>query len=150
MSRLTFDLATADDVRSVTRMVQAYYTEFGYPFDEDRISAALNLFVGDPSLGWLWLLRSDGETVGYLAVTLGFSIEYLGRDVFIDEVYIMPDHRGKSFGRQATEFALERCREAGANAVHLEVERDNTAAREIYRRLGFTDHDRILMTRWLD
>jgi ribosomal protein S18 acetylase RimI-like enzyme len=149
MTHLTFVLATTDAVNAVVKMTQAYYAECGYPFDENRVAIALKLFVADPSLGWLWLMRLDGETIGYLAVTLGFSIEYRGRDAFIDEVYVLPDHRGKGFGTQATEFALNRCREAEVNAVHLEVERNNQAAREIYRYLGFTEHDRILMTRWL-
>lgn len=39
------------------------------------------------------------------------------------------------------------CREAGVSALHLEVARKNTAAQGFYRRLGFEDHDRYLMTR---
>ena len=38
---------------------------------------------------------------------------------------------------------------AGVSALHLEVERQNEAAQGFYRRLGFKDHDRYLMTRWL-
>jgi ribosomal protein S18 acetylase RimI-like enzyme len=35
-------------------------------------------------------------------------------------------------------------------ALHLEVERKNKAAQEFYRRIGFQDHDRYLMTRWIE
>jgi ribosomal protein S18 acetylase RimI-like enzyme len=34
--------------------------------------------------------------------------------------------------------------------LHLEVERANTAAQGVYRRAGFKDHDRYLLTKWLD
>jgi ribosomal protein S18 acetylase RimI-like enzyme len=35
------------------------------------------------------------------------------------------------------------------NAIHLEVDRGNHPALELYRRIGYQDHDRFLMTKWL-
>jgi len=37
----------------------------------------------------------------------------------------------------------------GVKALHLEVERTNTAAQAFYRKIGFKDHSRYLMTKWL-
>lgn len=34
-------------------------------------------------------------------------------------------------------------------AVHLEVERKNTAAQSFYRQAGFEDQERYLMTKWI-
>ncbi len=42
------------------------------------------------------------------------------------------------------------CREHGVKALHLEVERHRQSAYELYRRAGFEDHDRYLMTKLLD
>ena len=39
------------------------------------------------------------------------------------------------------------CRAAGVHALHLEVERDKRRAIDFYRRAGFEDHDRYLMTK---
>jgi ribosomal protein S18 acetylase RimI-like enzyme len=41
----------------------------------------------------------------------------------------------------------EACRELGVRALHLEVEKDNVPAAELYRKRGFEDRDRRLMTR---
>ena len=46
-------------------------------------------------------------------------------------------------------FAEGVCRGRGVRALHLEVERENTRAQSIYRRAGFVDHDRYLLTKWL-
>ncbi len=89
------------------------------------------------------------RVVGYLAVTLGFSLEYRGRDAFIDELFIEPGSRGLGLGREALEIAERYCRECGVRALHLEVERHHQSAFELYRRTGFEDHDRYLMTKWL-
>lgn len=35
-------------------------------------------------------------------------------------------------------------------ALHLEAERGNERGQRPFRGLGFTDHDRYLMTRWID
>jgi ribosomal protein S18 acetylase RimI-like enzyme len=40
----------------------------------------------------------------------------------------------------------EACRDHGITALHLEVERTNLRAAALYRRLGFRDHDRYLLT----
>ena len=78
---------------------------------------------------------------------IGYSIEYGGRDAFIDEVYIRAAYRGQGIGRQAMMFAETQCRALGVRALHLEVARDNTNAHALYRKVGFVDHDRYLMTK---
>jgi ribosomal protein S18 acetylase RimI-like enzyme len=47
-------------------------------------------------------------------------------------------------------FVEQVARQCGGNALHLEVSRDNNAAVELYRRAGYLDHGRYLMTKWLD
>jgi diamine N-acetyltransferase len=104
-------------------------------------------FGGDESLGHVWLISYEGEAVGSLVLTLGYSLEYGGRDAFIDEVYIRESHRGQGIGQHALTFAENVCRSLGVRALHLEVERENTTAHGLYRKAGFVDHDRYLMTK---
>lgn len=149
MIQATFDPASEGDIAAAAEMVEAFYAEFDYPIDSDRVWESLRTLATDPSIGRLFLIRHEGAAIGYLAVTLGFSIEYRGRDAFIDELYLVPSARGQGIGRQAVAFAVEQCRREGVNALHLEVEHANHRAVATYRKLGFADHDRILMTRWL-
>jgi len=58
--------------------------------------------------------------------------------------------RRRGFGRHAIYFLEEQAREMGVNAIHLEVDRGNEPASELYRRVGYQDHDRFLMTKWLN
>lgn len=41
------------------------------------------------------------------------------------------------------------CRSLGIKALHLEVDRVNTRAKQLYHRFGFQDHERYLLTKWL-
>jgi diamine N-acetyltransferase len=144
-----FRPAHAGDVGAIVAMMRGYYGQDGYTFVEDEARAAALMLVGDPALGRLWV-ACDGDTVvGYLAVALGFSFEYRGREAFVDELFIAESHRGRGLGREALEVAEAYCREAGVNALHLEVEGHRDTARELYRRWGFADYNRYLMTKWL-
>ncbi len=143
----TFRIAERPDIETLLEFMREYYEFDHLPFDEQVARAALAKFVGDQSLGRVWLICYEGAAIGYLVLTLGYSLEYGGRDAFIDEVYIRASHRGCGIGQSALTFAEEVCRALGVRALHLEVERANTNARGLYRKAGFADHDRYLMTR---
>ena len=53
-------------------------------------------------------------------------------------------HEGMAWDERAARAALH-----GVRALHLEVERRNTRAQEIYRKAGFVDREHYLMTRRL-
>lgn len=147
MSR--FRPAEAGDVEAIVAMMRGYYVQDGYTFVEEEARAAALRLINDPSLGRLWVTQDRDTIAGYVAVALGFSFEYRGREAFVDELFIAESHRGRGLGREALELAEAYCREAGVNALHLEVERHRGPALELYRRRGFADYGRFLMTKWL-
>jgi len=119
------------------------------PFDASAARTAFHQFVSLPEFGRIWLFYDGPALVGYIILTIGFSFEFRGHDAFIDELYIVPAHRRRGFGRQAMAFVEQKAREMGANAIHLEVDPGNDSALELYRRTGYRNHDRFLMTKWL-
>jgi GNAT superfamily N-acetyltransferase len=143
----SFVVATPADIDLLVQLMREYYAFDHLPFDEQIARPALENFVGDPTFGSVWIIQYGGESVGYLVLTLGYSLEYGGRDAFVDEIYIRERHRGRGIGQQALAFAEDVCRSLGVRALHLEVERENTNAHAVYRKVGFTDHDRYLMTK---
>ena len=119
-------------------------------FDEAAVRRAFRKLLSLPAFGRVWLLCQDGEVIGYIILTIGFSFEFHGHDAFIDELYVEPAYRRRGFGRQAVEFLEKKALEMGVNAVHLEVDRGNDPAFDLYRRAGYENHDRFLMTKWLN
>lgn len=119
------------------------------PFDESAVRSAFRRFLGLPEFGRVWLLCEGDALIGYIILTVGFSFEFRGHDAFIDELYILPAYRRRGFGRQALALLEDKAREMDVNAVHLEVDQGNHPALELYRRTGYQDHGRYLMTKWL-
>ena len=144
-----FRPAQADDVDAIVAMMRGYYAQDGYTFDADEARSAALMLLGDPGIGRLWVTCEGERVVGYVAVALGFSFEYRGREAFVDELFIAESHRARGLGREALQLAETWCREAGVNALHLEVERHRGTAQALYRSRGFEDYERYLLTKWL-
>jgi hypothetical protein len=112
-------------------------------------------FLGEPSYGPAWLV-GDGEVpVGYILLTFGRCLEYLGRDGFIDQFFLRESHRGRGWGRPTLDFVEEQARAAGVCSIHLcsihlEVVRSNPTAKAVCRRAGYSDHEHCLMSQWIE
>lgn len=148
--RPSFRLAEQSDIETLVELMRQFNALDAYPFDGQITHTSLKHFINNPALGRLWLILEGEAIIGYLALTFGYSFEFHGRDAFIDEIYLLPSHQGRGIGRQAMEFAIAACPDLGVHALHLEVEPHNTAALRLYQQVGFQDHQRQLMTRWID
>ena len=145
-----FKPATPDDVEALIVMMRDLYAHDGLaPLDEGVARRALLGVIGDDTLGRVFLILLANEVAGYAVLTFGYSLEFHGRDAFVDEIYLRAEYRGLGIGKRALEFLTGVCAENGVSALHLEVERSNTQAQAVYRNFGFEDHDRYLMTKWL-
>jgi GNAT superfamily N-acetyltransferase len=142
---VTFRRATPDDVPTLLDLQQRFYAAEGYPYDRAKMERGMRELIGNPLLGRLFIAAG-----AYLVVTFGFSLEFGGRDAFVDEVYVADDARGQGLGTAALRLAEDACREAGIHALHLEVEHVNARARALYERSGYKAHERHLMTKRLD
>jgi ribosomal protein S18 acetylase RimI-like enzyme len=151
VANVQFRPAAAEDESALLRMMRSLAEQEpgAYFFDEPVVREVLRKFLANPDLGQAWVFLDRETPVGYIVLTFGYSFEFHGRDSFIDELYIEPQYRRQGIGRRAMQFVEERARELGVNAIHLEVDQGNDAAAELYRRAGYDDHARFLMTKWL-
>jgi diamine N-acetyltransferase len=146
MDTITFARIQPDEVDRLLDYIRDYYAYDSLPLDEPAAREAAVTLLKNPNLGGAWFVEHNGERAGYLVLTWGYSLEYHGRDAFIDELFIVDGMRGRGLGHAAIAFAAETCRRENIRALHLEVERHNIDAQAFYRRVGFVDHDRFLLT----
>jgi len=130
-------------------MMRELYEYDHTPFHENEHRIALEELMANESFGCAWVIRSDGTVVGYVILTFGYSLEFRGRDAFVDELFVSGSYRGRGIGTQALEFVERAARELGIKALHLEVAHSNIRAQEVYRKFGYRDHDRYLITKWV-
>lgn len=146
--RLELAVVTAAELPQLEQFVRAYYVEDGHTFREDRQPAALAALVeGDP-FGRGWLIRLAARPVGYVVLTWTFSVEAGGREACVDEFYLVPEVRNRGLGSRALALVEAEARDLAVRRIFLEVERHNRVV-GLYRRAGYLDHDRFLMSKFL-
>jgi ribosomal protein S18 acetylase RimI-like enzyme len=144
-----FRLAVNSDADTLLQFMQEYYVFDGHAFDREKARTALTALLRDANLGLAWLILDGDSAVGYIVLCFGYSLEWLGRDAFVDEFYLREECRGRGWGRQTMAFLEEAARAAGIRTLHLEVVQENTSALQLYRRLGFTEHHSTFLSKWI-
>lgn len=142
--------ATSGDIGVLIDLMTEFYEESGYGLNRGLSRRAFGELMQDPSLGRVWLLQHKGQVAGYIVLTVGFSMEYGGRDAFVDDLFVRSKFRGLGLGRCGLDALLAECRARGVRAVHLEVGRSNEPAKKLYAKYGFQYNDRQLLTRRLE
>ena len=134
-----------DGLPALLDMLRRFYAEDRIPLDEPRVRRGLGQLMADPSLGSALFVDAGGTCVGYLVLGWCFSIEQGGRHVLLDELYLVPDARGRGLGNALLAAACDWARGQGAEVVRLEVNRHNPRAKALYLRHGFREDDRDLL-----
>ena len=76
--------ATADEDQLV-ELMREFYAYDHIAFDEEKARRALRQLAADARFGVVHLIGAEGAgAFGYLVITFGFSLEFHGRDAFVD------------------------------------------------------------------
>jgi len=145
-----FRLAVESEADLLLEFMQEYYAFDGHGFDRDKARTALFALLCDPQFGRAWLILDGDTAAGYIVLCFGYSLEWLGRDAFVDEFYLREQYRGRGWGQAAMLYIEEAARADGIRALHLEVVEQNTIALELYRKLGFREHSSTFLSKWID
>lgn len=144
---IAFTLISHESIDSLIPLIREFYSHEAIRFSETEIRTVLSTLIDNSHYGKAWGILNSGHLVGYLIVTSGFSMEFAGACSVIDELFVLPEHRGKGIGGAALNHAFESARASGSTWILLEVDHQNLSAREIYRKVGFTPHRRFLMSK---
>ena len=146
---VTFKTATNSDRYLLLTLTKEFYQIEHLTYNVEVLNKCFDEIFTNDNLAIIWIMYADREPVGYLVLTYGYSLEFHGRDSFIDEFYIREPYRHQGVGKKTLEFVQTTCQSLGIKAVHLEVDRENTRPKTIYQKAGFVEHDRYLMTNWI-
>jgi ribosomal protein S18 acetylase RimI-like enzyme len=137
-----------NDLEPCLELMRAYYEFDGIEFDLTRARRALEQMIREDH-GRAWMVQLEGKTAGYVVVLYGFSLEYGGRVLEVDELFVSAEFRGHGLGRAILGFVEAQARELGAVVLTLETEPDNENAQAFYGRHGFTKLERQPMRKRL-
>ena len=139
---LAFVEASPGDASLLDEMVAAFHVCENVEMSSDARRRVIAALLANPAQGRVLLFTLPDATIcGYAIMAFGFSMEFGGRDAFLDEFFIAEQHRGKGLGQYALVAIGDWARAQGLAAVHLEAEKRNIRARNLYIRLGYEDRE---------
>jgi len=139
------NIASGNNLAELLPLVRAYHEFERLNVSEIERENSVRRLLSDKSLGGIWRAYADTELVGYIALCVGFSIEFSGLDAFVDEFYIRPEYRGKGIGAKVLELAKVEAKSMGIRALHLEVARTNVKAQNLYTQAKFKAREKYVL-----
>ena len=135
-------VASIDDDESVVAMCMALNAEDPGPAPvlPQQMRRTLAALREKPIRGRAVVCDIAGDAVGYALLISFWSNELGGEVCTIDELFVLPEHRGRGLATVLIQRLAGGDRSlwpAGAVALALEVSADNERARALYERLGF-------------
>jgi GNAT superfamily N-acetyltransferase len=128
--------ATVDDIALIMTMIRELAEfEKGLPsVSNDEASLARDGFGPEPKFRASMLLW-DGIVAGY-TIYFDFYSTWRGRLLYLEDLYVRPEFRGKGIGKSALAFVAKLACDENYAGVRWEVLDWNTPAVELYKSLG--------------
>ncbi|MBR5295143.1 MAG: GNAT family N-acetyltransferase [Clostridia bacterium] len=106
------------------------------PVPDENLEKTFDLLIKGSPFADGFVFESEGEVVGYALLARTWSQEAGGEVIWIEEIYLAPEHRGEGFGKAFFRY-LETDFAPSARRFRLEVEKENKKAVSLYHSLGF-------------
>ena len=83
-----------------------------------------------------YVFAVDDKVIGYSMIAKSFSTEFGGECIWIEDIFIEKNFRGKGFGTRFLNFVREKYSD---KILRLEAELDNVKAVAAYKNFGFKE-----------
>jgi ribosomal-protein-alanine N-acetyltransferase len=125
MAEITIDIMREGDVE---RVYEIETRSFSIPWS----LASFQSEVRNPAARYL-LLKEDGQIVAYAGMWLVLD------EAHVTNIAVAPEKRGMGYGEMLTRALVQLASDSGMTWMTLECRKNNIAAQNLYRKLGFID-----------
>ena len=140
---LLISLATSADRDVCCSLLAAQLEEHSIDLAQSELEAAIDAVLARPELGFFLLAREGTRAVGAAYVSFIWSLEHGGFSSWLDELYVVPERRGRGVGTELLRAVIEHAHNRGCRAVDLEVDQSHARSESLYAREGFRRHRRM-------
>jgi ribosomal protein S18 acetylase RimI-like enzyme len=135
------DFSNPDHLNAVAELINHYMADpmgGATPLNKLRQLRLIDGLANHPTAEVL-LAITEQKVVGLATCFVNFSTFNVASYLYIHDIVVLHDYRGKGFGRALMEKLIESAQEREFCKVTLEVRDDNTVAQAMYKELGFAD-----------
>lgn len=130
---VTICRATMDDIDRVVPLFDAYRRFYGQPSD---VAGARHFLTERIRQDESVILIADDDT-GFTQLYPCFSSVRMQPTIILNDLFVVPDARGRGVGHALLAAACDHARTVGAARMTLSTAVDNSAAHALYIRAGW-------------
>lgn len=131
--------AKASDAAAVAHLLHAFNTEYeDFTPGVEVLTERLGELLRNEAIA---VLLAGEPAVGFALFRLRPSLWSKAEDTYLEELYVVPAHRGQGIGAALLDTAIELAREMGADHFELTTGEDDLAARALYESRSFTNRE---------
>ena len=147
---MTFHIrkATSADLKRLVSFAVAEAKEAeGVKKDTERVRQGITTALNDDSIAMYWVLEQNNNgVIGSVSIVKEWSDWNSGYYWWIQNMYIVPEFRGKGLMQRLIQTLKDTAQEEGALELRLYVHKNNAQAISAYQKVGFFDADYRIMT----
>jgi GNAT superfamily N-acetyltransferase len=131
-------------------LLERFFREEGFSTPAQEMRTSLRAMTTAPSSA-VFLARRGHEAVGVATVTTSLGLEY-GRSAELEDLYVLPEERGRGVASALIEAVCAWCRERGVSTVLVTVTPEGDTEHKLldyYERRGFANTGRVILERAL-
>ncbi len=122
----------------ICRLLAVQLAEHHVAISSKALANAVSGVLDAPGRGFFLVALHDGACIGVAYVSFIWALEHGGQAGWLEELYVVPEHRAGGIGNQLLEAVIAAALAAGCAALDLEIDRDHERVRSLYTRHGFT------------
>ena len=117
---------------------QAFYSlgAVAHPIPRSHLLATFDHLMENDTYAKAYIIEFNQKPVGYALTAKTFSQEAGGFVIWIEELFILPEYRGKGLGTEFFQFVKKHIEPTVAR-IRLEVTEENREAIALYEKQGF-------------
>jgi ribosomal protein S18 acetylase RimI-like enzyme len=124
----------------VARLLHDFNTEYDDPTPPvPALAERVAELLADDAIAVL--LAGDEPAFGLAVFRVKPSLWSQAADVYLEELYVVPDQRGRGIGRALLTAAIEAAQAVGADHFELTTGEEDTEARSLYESCGLTNRE---------
>ncbi len=128
--------ATPEDLSNVWRLIQALAEYEQLAHTVTGAEADLRNWLFEQPVASCLICETEGEIVGYAIFFTTFSTFRVLPGIWLEDVFVLPEHRGRGFGKQLIHAVIQEGRDRGYGRVEWSVLDWNESAIGFYHALG--------------
>lgn len=127
---------TAMDIESVLEMMRVFYVSPAVLSNgsEEIFRQDVENCVNDCPYLEGYIFEEEGQILGYAMVAKSFSTEFGKPCIWLEDLYIKEQYRGRGIGTQFFAYIEQKYADC---VIRLEVEEENQNAMHVYQKCGF-------------